>query len=713
MSSLEDSSQNAVQHPTEDTTPNRRRTWVGVSLLLVLTEAVYFRPSIFWRGDALLGIDYFQLHAWRIAFARNALFGEGHFLPAWYPHELLGTPFSANLQSFPWVPVRLVLLLFEPRLHYAIGVALAAGLSAIFTYLYCRRAGLSDVGAIAAGWTFACAGFFSSRVMAGHLPLIEAYPALPLLLWLADRAIDQERAKYHGRDLGVLAVASACVAVAGHPQVPAYSLASAVLYVVLRGRGWLRLKACAAMALGLGATLFAWWPMLLLVQRSTRVLPLAPAANDLAMPYRRLLALVRPGIDGWPPEVNGLGEKNPFHGYPSTAYFWDSSSYMGLLPLAVILFLFFRILMKRRLPGWPWQFLAVLGAGALLFSLPLAEPLRRMTPGTFLRSPARLLYLSTFAASVALGFGVNAFLNCNLFTLRARQALVGFCLLGHALDLGGFARTFVQTTDWPEQEPQPFEQILARDVKDGRIAADDISYRGHFDDAGAFDSILLANPYRALLGLNGSPRDLNEQHLDATLFKIPALQAAGVKFVITLDKRPDLEVVSSSADDHLYRVPNPAPRAAFFAEEAADFMPPDKILDTFIANPRRDRLLLPSNAGALPHGDPAPAAATVNYFRPSSDEIRLETEASQPGYASVLESYDPGWAADVDGAPAVVVLANGFTMAVPVSPGKHSIRLLYHTPGRAAGGALSIISIFLLGCLWLSGNVTTVAATGK
>jgi hypothetical protein len=174
--------------------------------------------------------------------------------------------------------------------------------------------------------------------------------------------------------------------------------------------------------------------------------------------------------------------------------------------------------------------------------------------------------------------------------------------------------------------------------------------------------------------------------------------------VITSDERRDLELLSSSEDDRLYRVPNPAPRAAFFAEEATDFMPPAKILDAFIANPRQDRLLLPSDARALPHSDPAPAAAAVKYFRPSSDEIRLETEASQAGFASVLESYDPGWTADVDGTPAAVVLANGFTMAVPVPSGKHTIRLRYHTPGRAAGGAMSIISVFLLGCLMAFGE---------
>src|ERR1039458_609396 len=83
----------------------------------------------------LLGMDYFGLHIHRIAFAREALLGPAHFLPAWYPRELLGSPFLANLQNFPWIPPRLILLFFDPLQAYAVGVALAAALAALFTYL--------------------------------------------------------------------------------------------------------------------------------------------------------------------------------------------------------------------------------------------------------------------------------------------------------------------------------------------------------------------------------------------------------------------------------------------------------------------------------------------------------------------------------------------------------------------------------------------------
>ena len=58
----------------------------------------------------------------RIAFAQDALFGPSHFLPAWYPRKLLGTPFLANLQSFPWIPTRLILLFFDPMAAQAMAL---------------------------------------------------------------------------------------------------------------------------------------------------------------------------------------------------------------------------------------------------------------------------------------------------------------------------------------------------------------------------------------------------------------------------------------------------------------------------------------------------------------------------------------------------------------------------------------------------------------
>src|ERR1700735_1199812 len=124
---------------------------------------------------------------------------------------------------------------------------MSAPVAPTLTVLYFRGAGLTRTGAVAAGGTFACAGYFASRVLAGHLPLLEAYPALPLLLWLVDRVFAPERERRRRFDVIALSFSSACVLLAGHPQLPAYALASAVLYALWMGPVGLRLRAVAAL----------------------------------------------------------------------------------------------------------------------------------------------------------------------------------------------------------------------------------------------------------------------------------------------------------------------------------------------------------------------------------------------------------------------------------------------------------------------------------
>jgi hypothetical protein len=627
---------------------------IWLAALLILTESVYLPWSVLRGRDTLYGWDYFLLHARRLAFARDALFSGQHLVPGWYPREMLGTPFNANLQNFPWLPSHLMLLFFDPAIAYSAGVAIAAGLSALFTYLFCRRAGLSWIAAVGASWTFACAGFFAARVMVGHLLTLEAYPSLPLLLWLADRATDPERARAQRIDMLALAIATACVVVAGHPQLPAYSVAATLLYVTWRCRGALRARLLSAVALGGAATLVVWWPMLLLIQRSTRVLRLNPASNDIVMPYRRLLALAIPGIDGW---ANGaqVPPGHTFVGYSHPGYFWDTFAYTGVLPLLAVVVLVVLCLVRRCWPAPRWAFLGAIGVVALLGALPLLEPLRRVIPVTILRSPSRLLYIYTFSVSIALGVGVDAFLRWNPFRKASfAYAAVLVCLALHAWDLGGVARLFILPTAW-----HPLE-VPAVETGDSRVAVSRIlSLRlsETVDDPGGFDSIFLADTYRAVAALTGAPTGWNEEIIDASTWPVSALQTTGAKYVITWQPRKDLDLVTTASGLWMYRVNHAAPRAA------------------------------------------GPPGGTAKYIRPCSDEILIRSESPQDGRISVLEANDPGWSAKVDGLPAPILATNELGMAVPVAGGSHEVRFRYNTPGRTVGILLSLLSVLALAAL--------------
>jgi len=633
----------------------RRADWIGIAILLVLTEAIYLPWPILNGSRMLFGYDYEMLHMRRLAFVRAAL-ATTHRLPAWYPRELLGAPFLANLQSFPWIPTHLVLLLLKPETAFAAAVAMAAALSALFTYLYCRRAGLSQIGAIAAAWTFACSGFFAAHVTVGFLSSLEPYASLPLLLWLADRATDPARSHAQRIDLLALAGATALVVCAGHPQLPAYSVAAALLYVLWRGRGWGRAKIVCSIFLGIGVTLIVWWPMLLLIGRSTRILRLDPSDNDVVLPYHRLLGLIVPGIDGWPDGLS-LAAGHRFTAYSHPGYFWDTFAYLGVLPLIAVAVLVSVCVARKRWPGSRWLFLGAIGIMALAGALPLLAPLRRISAGTILRCPSRLLYVCTFVLAVAFGVGIDHLRRWRPAWLPRLGAAAAFgCLAFHAWDLGRISSVFILPTTWHPVDVPEFDGILARELGDDRVAVSRIlSLRLLYDrdDAGGYDSIFLADPYRALLALADAPPGLNEEIIDASRWPVAALQAAGVKLVITEGTRTDLELAASTPILRMYRVANPASRASL-------------------------------------------SGGVVIYHRPTGDRIEVQSSGTRPGVVKVLEAPDPGWAAQVDGARTPIVAAGGIRMEVAVPPGDHSILLRYRTPGRITGGALSAASLFLL-----------------
>jgi uncharacterized membrane protein YfhO len=106
-------------------------------------------------------------------------------------------------------------------------------------------------------------------------------------------------------------------------------------------------------------------------------------------------------------------------------------------------------------------------------------------------------------------------------------------------------------------------------------------------------------------------------------------------------------------------------------------------------DPRRELILDP----------PAPVSGGRPGFRGESriverraDRIRLEVEADGPGYVDVVEGYDKGWKAEVDGRPAPLLRANLLFRAVPIPAGRHGVELRYRPAAIPIGLGLSLVS---------------------
>lgn len=669
--------------------------------MLLAVAAVYWPPRI-GAGQAQLAIDFTTLHARRLAFAREALFGPAHALPAWYPAEAMGTPFWSNVQNFPFLPTRLALLPFDPLAPYTYGAAvvLAAMLAASCTFGFARKLGLRALAAAAAGWTFAASGFFASRVAAGHLPLLEVYFALPALLWAVEAlAQDWEKEKPARLRVAALALTCTCIALGGHPQLPAYALAAALAYGVWRAGLRRAARIAAVMALGIGMAGFALVPMAKLIARSTRVLDLARAANDLALPVERVPALLLPWIDGAAaPLARSLDA--PFTG-AGAAVFWDTNGYAGVAPwLAVAALAALALRCGRR--AWPnaWGavlFLVALGLAALVLALPWFQQLTARLPVTLLRSPARLLYLTGFSLALAFGFAVHWLWDHARTRFTAGLIWAGLAL--HGFDLGRHGREYLLAIPTlREADLGPVTPLLAQ-AGEQRVAVDHalpIESNRRSDDIGFFDSIVLARPYRTMLDLAGAPEELNLQALDGSSLPLRALQAVGASLVVTTRSRNDLEPLARAGPIAAYAVPATAARATFFSLPRVRFATARSI-HWSLRDPGADVLTtawipteIPPRVGDFAGEagpDPSPRCE-----RPAPDRITCGITTPRDGYLRLLESFDPGWNATVDGAPVELVAESDAWLAVALQPGDHEIGFQFRTPGTAAGAWVSILS---------------------
>jgi hypothetical protein len=143
----------------------------------------------------------------------------------------------------------------------------------------------------------------------------------------------------------------------------------------------------------------------------------------------------------------------------------------------------------------------------------------------------------------------------------------------------------------------------------------------------------------------------------------------------------------------IFRVPDPLPRAYIvYGVRVADG---DEALRTLVDpafDPRREIVLAegpPRARGPGPAGTAAPS-------RQGWDREDVEVDMQRDGYLVLVDAYDPGWRAVIDGRPAPVQRANVAFRAVAVPVGRHHVRLEYRPAALRRGLALSTLGLLAL-----------------
>ena len=215
-----------------------------------------------------------------------------------------------------------------------------------------------------------------------------------------------------------------------------------------------------------------------------------------------------------------------------------------------------------------------------------------------------------------------------------------------------------------------------------------------------------------ILGFDPAPLDRLTRFLresEGTPAHLRLLQLGAVANVLALepaawwqDLRPAAVVPGFFEQSiRIFRVPDPLSRAYVVdGVRVADGGPALRTLVDPSFDPRREVVL----SEGVPRAPGAGPAGTATLSRQGWDVEEVDVDLRRDAYLVLVDAYDPGWRARIDGRPAPVHRANVAFRAVAVPAGRHHVRLEYRPPALARGLALSALGLLVLAVLLLRGG---------
>jgi len=287
---------------------------VFYGLDILAGTALFFTHDI--AGSDLWHLNYPMKHYYQAALRDGRL-------PLWCPQLGTGFPLHAEGQVGALYPLNLVLYAVLPLpLAFNWSIALTTALAAAFSSMFARQVGAGRAGSLLAALVFAFSGFFVTHLKHVNMTTVAAWA--PLLLFLLER----HARKRSTTSLVAFAAATACMILAGHPQILYNNLLMAGLYGLVRLTSiWRRRLAegggrARALGYGSGAVYavvigtLVGAPQLLPTQELNRFGPRKggmsiEAATVWEYHPRHLLAFLWPGAFGDPGELRREGAHLP------------------------------------------------------------------------------------------------------------------------------------------------------------------------------------------------------------------------------------------------------------------------------------------------------------------------------------------------------------------------------------------------------------------
>ncbi|HXS99097.1 MAG TPA: hypothetical protein VN915_00310 [Elusimicrobiota bacterium] len=705
-------------------------------------------------GNGLLSDQLLNFWPWRL-FLRAELL-QGRF-PLWNPLIAGGVPFAGCVQAAPFFPISLLIAVLPPAAWSLAAAFLKLFIAGWFTSLHARRLGADRTGAALAGVSFALSGFMIAWL--GH-PQTNAACLLPALFWSLGRAFEPGERSGHREPRAWVppALIAGLILLAGHPPTELHVLAAGGCYALFLA--WraprpdrARLLGAAALAAAAGALLAA--PALLPYVEYLRLSSTAGASASLARWSTRLapwslLHLLMPLASGAPgrgAEVLGPAA----FGLDPASNFLERAGWVGLPALA-----FAALAVARRPRDASVRFhagLALFGLAAA-FGLPPLPSLWRALPGFSSANPTRLLLLFCFGAATLAGLGGSS--ADEIAPKRWRAGLLLFFAGALFLYFGAASRAWGGLTAAESRSALEQAAWFAAEAA-AALALLSLPRAARWAPLAAAVFLL-----HAAAGVNPSaPADLLYPRTPA-IGSLAAAQGEGRVLGLGAALAPDVgmalglrdargrdfttvrryeELVTGSSGDfdffegtssmpanpRLLAVSAVAATPRFAGAVPADWrLVHEGDLAVFLApQPGRRALFVPAARSAAPLEvlkivrapafdpsavawlDDGPAGAetaagrgSARVVRETSGEVVVETRADAPGWLVLLDTWFPGWRAEVNGAPADLRRADYDFRAVRVPAGTATARFTYAPWSFRLGLLLAALGALALAAAW-------------
>lgn len=645
-------------------------------------------------------------------------------VPWWNPYTYGGTPLVGNIQAAVFYPLNILFFVFSFATAWTILIVLQPYLAGLFLFLYLGSRKVHPTAALvgAVAWSFS--GFSVAWLMWGTI--VQTAMWLPLILLAIDRILEGKR-----RWWIILTGALTMQFLAGHAQVFLYGMIFSFFYFLLRLRQLPKHRTipyvdfAKAISFFVVVTMLQWVPLMKSLLASARLTESVWDKPGFFIPWEHLIQFFVPDFFGNPATMNYWGT-------------WNWAEFVGYVGIVPIFFAAIATTSNwKQARFWAWTILV--GLLFALPTPVAKLPYYLHLPVASSLQPTRLLVIIDLSLAVLAAFGIEAFLKkprrvglvcvaigaiigvawvatwpggehmtvarrnllmpTGLFILAAVVVYIGIgfrklqkpallVLLGlSSFDLLRFGWKFTPFTPreyfFPEtavityltNQPKPFRVMS---VDDRIFPPNATSYFG-IETIEGYDPVYsaryeqffvaLARGNADITGPYGFNRILTTKNIDS-----PLLPYGNVRYLLSLEDldRPFLSKVFQEGETRVYEYKKALPRA-YFADRILLALSPKDTLERLIADPEVRLAVAEKPLDIL--SVPLTVNEEVRIDSYAANRMTLTATAANPRLLVILNQFDSGWHAKIDGTKAPLYRVNVVFIGILVPGGTHKIIL--------------------------------------